>query len=114
MARSYQAFIARLKQQLGGGRELAVWIHEYCNERSDFCMSCEDYRAASGFDRVIYYGPQYWGYLSAAKVHILPNSRYPARTHSHSLIVYCMFGAKMALIGQAQAELGRAGAVSTQ
>ena len=26
------------------------------------------------------------------QVHILPNSRYPARTHSHSLIVYRMFG----------------------
>ena len=29
---------------------------------------------------------------TAAEVHILPNSRYPARTHSHSLIVYRMFG----------------------
>lgn len=82
----YQDFIARLKQQLGDGKELAVWIHEYCNERSDFCMTCADYRAAIGFDRVIYYGPQYWGYLSAAKI---------------------------ALIGQAQAELGTAGTVST-
>ena len=27
------------------------------------------------------------------KVHILPNSRYPARTHSHSLIAYRMCGA---------------------
>jgi hypothetical protein len=26
------------------------------------------------------------------EVHILPNSRHPARTHSHSLIVYRMFG----------------------
>ena len=25
------------------------------------------------------------------QVHILPNSRYPARTHSHSLIVYRMY-----------------------
>eukprot|EP01044_Picomonas_judraskeda_P010803 COSAG03_NODE_1421_length_4104_cov_79.257428_2_plen_148_part_00 len=28
----------------------------------------------------------------AMQVHILPNSQYPARTHSHSLIVYRMFG----------------------
>ena len=26
------------------------------------------------------------------EVHILPNSRHPTRTHSHSLIVYRMFG----------------------
>ena len=26
------------------------------------------------------------------EVHILPNSRYPARTHSYSLISYRMFG----------------------
>jgi hypothetical protein len=26
------------------------------------------------------------------QVRVLPNSRYPARTHSHSLIVYRMFG----------------------
>jgi hypothetical protein len=29
---------------------------------------------------------------TGAEVHILLNSRYPARTHSHSLIAYRMFG----------------------
>ena len=33
---------------------------------------------------------RYIGTLSRP-VHILPNSRYPARTHSHSLIAYRMF-----------------------
>ena len=32
------------------------------------------------------------GLQRAFKVHILPNSRHPARTHSHSLIAYCVFG----------------------
>ena len=31
------------------------------------------------------------GMCGREQVHILPNSRYPARTHSHSLIVYRMY-----------------------
>jgi hypothetical protein len=45
----YQQFIAGLKQQVGAQRELGVWIHEYCNEASDFCMTCKDYRQTHGF-----------------------------------------------------------------
>lgn len=78
----YQQFVAGLKQKVGAQRELGVWIHEYCNEPSDFCMTCNDYKQTPGFDRVIYYGPQYWGYISAAQID---------------------------LIGQAQAALGKAG-----
>lgn len=78
----YQQFITGLKQKVGARRELVVWIHEYCNTASDFCMTCSDYKQTAGFDRVIYYGPQYWGYISAAQ---------------------------MDLIGQAQAALGSAG-----
>eukprot|EP01044_Picomonas_judraskeda_P033109 COSAG03_NODE_13112_length_516_cov_1.100719_1_plen_131_part_01 len=42
-----------------------------------------------------------WGRVAALisavpppQVRILPNSRYPARTHSHSLIAYRMFGSQ--------------------
>jgi hypothetical protein len=34
------------------------------------------------------------------QVHILPNSRYPARTHSHSLIAYRMFQGEFVWLGQ--------------
>lgn len=71
----YQQFIAGLKQQVGAQRELGVWIHEYCNEASDFCMTCKDYRQTHGFYRVIYYGPQYWGYISAAQTGLLSKAQ---------------------------------------
>ena len=55
----YQA--RQLARGLSANCFLVDILEEYCNEPSDFCMTCADYRAASGFDRVIYYGPQYWG-----------------------------------------------------
>ena len=113
----YQRFAMVLKRAVGASRELGVWLHEYCNEPTDLCthpvqqalrpytalslcfyilcirltigldcglagMTCADYKRTTGFSRVIYYGPQYWWYISAAQ---------------------------MGLIGQAQADLGKAG-----
>ena len=37
--------------------------------------------------------PSSSGTVARVQVHIIPNSRYPARSHSHSLIAYRMFGA---------------------
>ena len=62
------------------------------NERSDR----KAHRKGACFLRRVTQAPGTWTPMGSSnrerQVHILPNSWYPARTHSHSLIAYGVFG----------------------
>lgn len=65
----YEKAVAGVKAALGS-KELGVWIHNYCNTPTDFCMTCSDFFSTAN-DRVIYYGPQFWGYMSDAQIELI-------------------------------------------